>query len=618
MNTVSDSQAIRQTIPSAVIRFVGDSGDGIQLTGGQFTNTSARVGNDVATLPNYPSEIRAPAGSLFGVSGYQIQFGSTEVLTPGDEPDALVAFNPAALKKNLADLRHGGLLVVNEEAFTSRGLAKAHYEHSPLDDESLADYQVVRVKMNALVEAALSDSPLSKRDRARTKNFLALGLVYNVFGRPLEYTEAFLRAKFKKKPDLAEANIKVLRAGYNYGDIAEVIHHRFVVPPAIIAPGTYRSVTGNLAVALGLVAASRRSGLDLFLGSYPITPATDILQHLSGMREYGVRTLQAEDEIAGVASAVGASFAGNLAATTTSGPGLMLKSETLALATIVELPLVVVDVQRGGPSTGLPTRTEQSDLNIALFGRAGDSPTPVIAAHSPADCFTATLEAAQVAVKYRTPVLLLSDSYLANSSEPWRIPSEDSLPQIEPAFATEPEGFQPYSRDPDTLARPWAPPGTPGLEHRVGGLEKTNGSGEISHEPDNHALMVRLRAAKVQRIQQDMGPLSIYGDDAGGLLVLGWGSTHGAIRTAVAAAREAGAQVSHCHLRWLWPLHPDLKDALNRYDQVLAPELNNGQLNRLIRAELGIEVVGMHRPTSQPLSVTDLSKVIAELTTEEE
>jgi len=583
----------------------------VQLTGTQFTKTSALVGNDVSTLPDFPAEIRAPAGTLFGVSGFQLQFGATEIRTPGDRPDVLVAFNPAALKTNIERLRKGGLVLVNSAAFNNRNLTKAGYESNPLEDDSLSAWQVITVDMTKLTREALKDAPLRTKDKDRAKNLFALGMVYFLYSRPLEHTVDWLRSKFASKPDVAEANVKTLKTGYYYAETAEVFRSTYAVPEAVVSPGKYRNLTGNQATAMGLVAAATRSSIDLFLGSYPITPASDILHELSRLRAYGVRTLQAEDEIAAICAAIGASYAGNLGICSTSGPGLALKGEALGLAMIVELPLVIINVQRGGPSTGLPTKTEQADLLMALYGRNGESPLPVIAACSPADCFQAAFDAARIAIKWRTPVVLLTDGYLANGSEPWQIPSQDQLPSIDPEFLVEAENLLPYSRDPETLARPWIKPGTPGLEHRVGGLEKADLTGNVSYDPANHHRMCTLRADKVERIVQEIPPTEVLGDpDGGDLLLVGWGSTYGSITTAVLNARQAGKSVSSLHLRHLNPLPPDLGDVLRRFDKVLVPELNLGQLVLVLRAKYLVDAKGYNKVQGLPFSVTELTEAI--------
>ncbi|MEE2828923.1 MAG: 2-oxoacid:acceptor oxidoreductase subunit alpha [Myxococcota bacterium] len=607
---LSSSEDKPQQLDSVVIRFAGDSGDGVQLTGSQFTKTSALAGNDIATLPDFPAEIRAPAGTLFGVSGFQIQFGATEIRTPGDVPDALVAFNPAALKTNIDKLRKGGLVLVNTDAFTDRNISKAGYEENPLTDGSLDAWQLVQVDMTRLTREALKDSPLKTKDKDRAKNLFALGMMYFLYDRPLEHTIGWLNNKFSRLPDVAEANVKALKTGYYYAETAEVFHSRFEVPEAELAPGNYRNLTGNAAIAMGLVAAAQSAGIDLFLGSYPITPASDLLHNLAALRSHGVRTLQAEDEIAAVCAAIGGSYAGHLGVCSTSGPGLALKGEAMGLALMVELPMVVVNVQRGGPSTGLPTKTEQADLLMALYGRNGESPLPVIAAKSPADCFEAAYEAARITMKYRTPVILLSDGYLANGSEPWSIPDPADLPKAEAGFLTDPEGFQPYSRDETTLARPWVKPGTPGMEHRVGGLEKQHITGNVSYDPTNHHNMCALRRDKVLRVQQEIPPIEVFGQETGELLVVGWGSTHGAITSAVEQAQGEGLSVSSIHLRFLHPLPADLGDVLSRFDKILVPELNLGQLVRVLRAEFLCDAKGLNKIAGLPLNVSEVKKAI--------
>jgi len=607
----SPSAEAPEQLESVVIRFAGDSGDGVQLTGTQFTKTSALVGNDISTLPDFPAEIRAPAGTLFGVSGFQLQFGSTEIRTPGDLPDVLVAFNPAALKTNIERLRKGGLVLINSATFTSRNLDKAGYESNPLEDDSLSSWQVITVDMTKLTREALKESPLRTKDKDRAKNLFALGMVYFLYSRPIEHTVSWLNNKFKSKPDVAAANVKTLKTGYYYAETAEVFRSTYSVPEAEVAPGTYRNLTGNQATALGLVAAARQADLDLFLGSYPITPASDILHELSNLRAHGVRTLQAEDEIAAICSAIGASYAGSLGITSTSGPGLALKGEALGLAMIVEIPLVVINVQRGGPSTGLPTKTEQADLLMALYGRNGESPLPVVAASSPADCFEAAFEAARIAISTRTPVLLLTDGYLANGSEPWAIPNAAELPKIAPDFLLEADNLQPYSRDPETLARPWIKPGTEGLEHRVGGLEKADLTGNVSYDPANHHRMCTLRKDKVARIAATLPATVVTGNYEGGdLLVVGWGSTYGSITTAVHKARAAGKDVSSVHLRHLNPLPPDLGDILRRFDKVLVPELNLGQLVKVVRAEYLVNAKGCNKVQGLPFTVNELTQAI--------
>jgi 2-oxoglutarate ferredoxin oxidoreductase subunit alpha len=591
----------RRKLEDVVIRFAGDSGDGMQLTGSQFTTTSALMGNDLATFPDFPAEIRAPAGTLPGVSAFQVRIADHDIHTPGDAPDVLVAMNPAALKTNLLDLKPGGALIVNTDEFHDRNLKKAGYAANPLDNGSLDGYQLFKVELGTLTRRALADSGLDNRSQERCKNFFALGMCYWMFNRPLEPTIQWLGRKFKSKPELRDANIKVLKAGWNFCDITEVFHQRYEIEPARLAPGIYRNIMGNSALALGLVAASRRSGLALFQGAYPITPASDVLHELSTYKHFGVTTFQAEDEIAAMCAAIGAAYGGALAVTTTSGPGIALKSEAMNLALMVELPVVIIDIQRGGPSTGLPTKTEQADLLQVMFGRNSDSPLPVIAASSPADCFDTALEACRLAVKYMVPVVVLSDGYLANGSEPWRLPKLEDLPDLRVEFRSDPSGFAPYLRDPQTLARPWAIPGTPGLEHRVGGLEKEDGTGNVSYDPLNHEHMIHQRAEKVARIAREIPPLEVVGDPEGGdLLVLGWGSTAGAITGAVNAARREGLSVSRAHLRHLNPFPADLGEVLARFDKVLVPEMNLGQLALLLRARYLKDVISYSKVQGKP------------------
>ncbi|GAA5130271.1 2-oxoacid:acceptor oxidoreductase subunit alpha [Pseudonocardia adelaidensis] len=594
-----------------VIRFAGDSGDGMQLTGDRFTSETAAFGNDLSTLPNFPAEIRAPAGTLPGVSSFQLHFANYDILTPGDRPDVLVAMNPAALKANIADLPAGGTLIVNTDEFTKRNLTKVGYETNPLEDGSLEQYAVHPVAMATLTRGALEETGLSKKDAERAKNMFALGLLSWMYHRPHESTERFLREKFARRPDLAEANILAFRAGHAYGETTEAFAVTYEVAPAKLDVGTYRQITGNTALAYGIVTAGRLSGLPVFLGSYPITPASDILHELSKHKAFGVTTFQAEDEIAGVGAALGAAFGGALGVTTTSGPGISLKSETIGLAVALELPLLVVDVQRGGPSTGLPTKTEQADLLQALHGRNGEAPLPVIAPRSPGDCFDAVLEAVRLAVTYRTPVILLSDGSLANGSEPWKVPDAASLPTFDPGFATGPNApdgsgeFWPYLRDADTLARPWAVPGTPGLEHRIGGLEKADGRGAISYDPDNHDRMVRLRAAKIDGITVP----DIEVDDPDGnaeLLVLGWGSTYGPIGAGARRVRALGRKVAQAHLRHLNPLPANLGDVLARYRTVVVPEMNLGQLAMVLRARYLVDVKSYTKVAGLPFRAEEL------------
>lgn len=599
------------TLEEVTIRFAGDSGDGMQLTGTQFTNTAAVFGNDLSTLPDYPAEIRAPAGTTYGVSGFQIKFGSLDILTPGDTCDVLVAMNPAALVTNVKMLRENGTIIVNEDAFTDRNLKMAGMASNPLEDGSLAHFQVYKVPISKLTSNALVDMNLSTKFVDKTKNFFALGLMYWMYNRPLDQSIKFIQEKFGgKDPQIAEANLRVLKAGFNYGDTVEIFTTRYEVKPAKLPPGKYRNIMGNTATALGLVAAAKKSGLQLFLGSYPITPASDILHELSRLKEYGVKTFQAEDEIAAICSAIGASYSGSLAVTTTSGPGMALKTEAMGLAIMLELPLVIVDVQRGGPSTGLPTKTEQSDLLQAVVGRNGESPLCVLAASTPGDCFSAAYEAARIAIKYMTPVICLTDGYVANGAEPWMIPNANELPPIPIAFAKDPATFQPYSRDEKTLARPWAIPGTPGLEHRIGGLEKQNITGNINYEPDNHDFMVKMRAERIERIADDIPLQTVEGDNEGDLLVLGWGSTYGSIRSAVTAARQRGHSVSHAHLRYLNPFPKNLGEILYKFKHVLIPEINNGQLIKLVRAKYLVPAVGFNAIKGLPLRSEEIEDKI--------
>ncbi|HUI09576.1 MAG TPA: 2-oxoacid:acceptor oxidoreductase subunit alpha [Bacteroidota bacterium] len=600
-----------KTLDEVTIRFAGDSGDGMQLTGTQFTNTVAALGNDLSTLPDYPAEIRAPAGTTYGVSGFQIKFGSTDILTPGDTCDVLVAMNPAALVTNLKLLRDGGTVILNEDAFTEKNLRMAGLTTNPLEDGSLARYQVHPIGITRLTTNALADMNLSTRFVDKTKNFFALGLMYWMYNRPLDQSIRFIEEKFgTKDKQVAEANLRVLRAGFNFGDTTEVFTTRFDVRPAKLPPGRYRNVMGNVATALGLVAAARKSGLQLFLGSYPITPASDILHELSKLKEFGVKTFQAEDEIAAICAAIGASYAGALAATTTSGPGLALKTEALGLAIMLELPLVVVDVQRGGPSTGLPTKTEQADLLQAVCGRNGEAPLAVIAASSPADCFYTVYEAARLAIRYMTPVVCLSDGYLGNGAEPWRIPDVKDLPPIPVTFATDPKTFQPYARDPVTLARPWAIPGTPGLEHRIGGLEKQDVTGNINYDPDNHDLMIRLRSAKIGRIADDIPEQTVDGPASGDVLLVGWGSTYGSIKSAVTGLRESGKNVSYVHLRYINPFPRNLGKILAAFRHVIVPEINAGQLLRLLRSTYQVNAVGFNVVRGLPLRSEEIENFV--------
>ncbi len=612
-----------QQLDRVIIRFAGDSGDGMQLTGDRFTQETASFGNDLSTLPNFPAEIRAPQGTLPGVSSFQVHLADHDILTPGDAPDVLVAMNPAALKANLGDLRRGATVIVDSHDFTRRNLSKAGYADSPLEDDSLDGYDVHPLELTDMTVEAVKEFGLSRKDASRAKNMFALGLLSWMYGRPTESTIAFLERRFASAPSIRDANVEAFRAGWNFGETTEAFSVQYEIKPAPMAPGTYRNITGNLALAYGLIAGSTQSGLPLFLGSYPITPASDILHELSKHKRFGVTTFQAEDEIAGIGAALGAAFGGALGVTTTSGPGLALKSETIGLAVMTELPLLVVDVQRGGPSTGLPTKTEQADLLQAMFGRNGEAPVPIIAPKSPADCFDAAIEATRIAVTYRTPVMLLSDGYLANGSEPWHIPEVADLPVIDPAFATTPNHesakgdpeFWPYLRDEQTLARPWARPGTAGLEHRIGGLEKGEGHGNISYDPANHDHMVRTRAEKVARIARDIPPTEVDDplDEQGrgaSVLVLGWGSTYGPIGAAVRQVRSAGHPVAQAHLRHLNPFPDDLGDVLRRYDTVMVPEMNLGQLSMLLRARFLVDVVGYNQVRGLPLRAAELAEAI--------
>jgi 2-oxoglutarate ferredoxin oxidoreductase subunit alpha len=602
-----------KTLEDVTIRFAGDSGDGMQLTGTQFTNTVAALGADLSTLPDYPAEIRAPAGTKYGVSGYQIRFGSTEIHTPGDSCDVLVAMNPAALVTNLRLLREGGTIIVNEDGFSDKNLKLANLSSNPLEDGSLSKYQVHRVAISKLTSNALIDMNLSTRLVEKTKNFFALGLMYWLYNRPVDQSVRFIEEKFgAKDKEIAEANLRVLKAGYNFGETTEIFTTRYDVKPAKLPPGKYRNIMGNVATALGLVAAAKKSGLELFLGSYPITPASDILHELSRFKEFGVKTFQAEDEIAAVCAAIGASYAGALGATTTSGPGLALKTEAIGLAIMLELPLVVVNVQRGGPSTGLPTKTEQADLLQAINGRNGEAPLCVLAAATPADCFATVYEAARIAIKYMTPVICLTDGYLGNGAEPWLIPDVNSLPAIQVTFAKDPATFQPYLRDPKTLSRPWAIPGTPGLEHRIGGLEKEDVTGNISYSPENHDLMVKTRAAKIERIADDIPLQTLEGDQKGEVLVIGWGSTYGSIKSAVTNRRDKGRSVTHLHLRYLNPLPKDLGEILRRFNHILVPEINNGQLIQILRAKYLVDAKGFNLIRGLPLSAEEVEERIEE------
>jgi 2-oxoglutarate ferredoxin oxidoreductase subunit alpha len=607
-----------------IIRFAGDSGDGMQLTGDRFTQETASFGNDLSTLPNFPAEIRAPAGTLPGVSSFQLHFADHDILTPGDAPDVLVAMNPAALKANLADLPRGADLIANTDEFTKRNLNKVGYASNPLEDGSLAAYQVHALPITSMTVKALEGFDMSRKDAERAKNMFSLGLLSWLYSRPSEGTVRFLETKFASKPDIMKANIAAFRAGWNFGETTEAFSVQYEVKPADLNPGTYRNITGNTALSYGLIAAGQLSGLPLFLGSYPITPASDILHELSRHKRFGVRTMQAEDEISGVGAALGAAFGGALGITTTSGPGMCLKAETVGLAVSVELPLIICDIQRAGPSTGMPTKTEQTDLLMALYGRNGESPVAVVAPATPADCFTIAIEAARIALKYRTPVIILSDGYLANGSEPWNIPPLGSLPDLRSEFsftshdevfgAGDVTEFLPFKRDPQTLARPWAIPGTAGLEHRIGGIEKADGSGTISYDPDNHDLMVRLRQGKIDGIASDIPPLEV--DDPDGdarVLVLGWGSTFGSIGAAVRRVRLAGGSVAQAHLRHLSPFPANLGEVLRSYDKVLVPEINLGQLALVLRGRFLIDVISYNRVRGLPFRAAELAGVIQDV-----
>ncbi len=611
------TKQVRQ-LDRVVIRFAGDSGDGMQLTGDRFTAETGAFGNDLSTLPDFPAEIRAPAGTLPGVSAFQLHFSDHEILTPGDAPDVLVAMNPAALKANVRDLRKGADIIVNTDEFTKRNLTKVGYAASPLDDGSLEEYRVHPVALTSMTITALAAYDIGKKDAGRAKNMFALGLLSWLYNRPTEGTLEFLAKKFAKQPEIAKGNVAAFQAGWSFGETTESFSVSYEVKPAVMRPGTYRNVSGNLALAYGLIAGSRLSGLPLFLGSYPITPASDILHELSRHKRFGVRTFQAEDEIAGIGAALGAAFGGALGVTTTSGPGVALKSETIGLAVSIELPLVICDIQRGGPSTGLPTKTEQSDLLQVMFGRNGEAPVPIVAPRSPADCFDAAIEAVRIATKYRTPVFVLSDGYLANGSEPWLLPDVGGLPDLRVEFTTAPNGpdgeFLPFRRDPETLARPWAVPGTPGLEHRIGGLEKADGTGNISYDPANHDTMVRLRAAKIDGIARDIPPLEVD-DPSGraGVLVLGWGSTYGPIGAAVRRIRDEGGAVAQAHLRHLHPFPTNTGEVLRRYDRVLVPEMNLGQLAMLLRARYLVDVITYNQVRGMPFQAAELAGVLRDV-----
>ncbi len=606
-------QSVSQELERVTIKFAGDSGDGMQLAGTQFTNTSAVVGNDIATFPDIPAEIRAPQGSLPGVSGFQISFSSQTIYTPGDAPDVLVAMNPAALKTNIADLPRGGILVVNEDEFGETNLKKAAYAANPLEDGSLSAYRVYKVPVTTLTARTLKDSGLTSVQIDRCKNMFTLGLMFWMYSRPLDVTLHWIDEKFGKNPAVAEANKLALKSGYHFGETTEMFATHYHVPKAKQEPGLYRNITGNEATALGWLTASKLAGRQLFYGSYPITPASDVLHELARFKRFGVKTFQAEDEISAIGAAIGAAFGGSLGLTGTSGPGLALKSEAIGLAVMVELPLVIMNVQRGGPSTGLPTKTEQADLLQAMFGRNGESPVGIVAPATASDCFYMAIEAWRFAIKYRTPVIFLSDGYLGNGSEPWLIPDIASLPKIDPDFASDPATFQPYARNPETLARPWAIPGTPGLEHRIGGLEKADITGNVNYEAANHNKMVHLRAEKIERMVQDVPDIEVSGEDSGGLLVMGWGSTYGVITTAVQRARSQGKKVSSAHIRYINPLPANLGDVLQRYDQVLMPEMNLGQMRMLLRAKYLVDIVGLNKVSGRPFTISEIETKISEL-----
>lgn len=600
-------------VDEVVIRFAGDSGDGMQLTGGRFTETTAIVGNDLSTLPDFPAEIRAPAGSLAGVSAFQIKFSSRDIHTPGDAPDILVAMNPAALKAHQKEILPGGTIICNTNAFTPKNLKLAGYETNPLEDKTLDDhYTVYSVEMSKMVALACEDLGLTPKLVDRTKNFFALGLLFWIYDRPTQPTKDWLAIKFSKKPELVEANVRAMDAGYNYGETTEIFTTRYTVDKASLPPGTYRNVVGNYALSMGLAAAAEKSKLNLFYGGYPITPASDILHTLSAWKHLGIKTFQAEDEIAGITSVLGAAFTGSLGVTATSGPGISLKGESMGLAVMAELPLVIINVQRGGPSTGLPTKTEQSDLLQAMYGRNGEAPMPVLASSTPGDCFYAAYEACRIAIKYMTPVMLLTDGYLANGSEPWQVPNIDDLESIDVKFADKSSvvdgQFMPYLRDKKTLARPWAIPGMKDLEHRIGGIEKEDVTGNVNYEPDNHHYMVKTRAKKVESIADELGKSEIFGNKNGDLLILSWGGTRGACRSAVEALRAKKKKVSHLHIRWINPLPKDLAEILIKFKNVLMPEINSGQLSKIIRAEFLVDVKGLNLVRGKPISSADIQQ----------
>jgi 2-oxoglutarate ferredoxin oxidoreductase subunit alpha len=607
-----------EQVDEVVIRFAGDSGDGMQLTGGRFTESTAIFGNDLSTLPDFPAEIRAPAGSLAGVSAFQIKFSSRDIHTPGDKPDVLVAMNPAALKVHQKEVAPGGTIICNENAFTPKNLKLAGYETNPLEDKTLDDYyRLYSIEMSKMVSLANEDLEISSKIIDRTKNLFALGLLFWIYDRSMESTKKWLGVKFAKKPEIVEANIRAMDAGYNYGETTEIFTTRYKVAKANLPAGTYRNVVGNYALSLGLAAAAERSKLGLFYGGYPITPASDILHTLSAWKHLGIKTFQAEDEIAGITSILGAAFTGDLGITATSGPGIALKGEAMGLAVMAELPIVIINVQRGGPSTGLPTKTEQSDLMQAMYGRNGEAPIPVLASSTPGDCFFAAYEACRIAVKYMTPVILLTDGYLANGSEPWQVPKVDDLPDFDVSFADESNladgQFLSYSRDKKTLARPWAIPGTPGLEHRIGGIETEDLTGNVSYDPDNHEYMVKTRAEKVEAITNEIGPSEIFGNKSGEVLILSWGGTKGACRSATEALKAGGKKVSHLHLRWINPLPKDLGEKLIKFNHILIPEINYGQLIKIIRAEFLVDAKGLNQVRGKPISSSDIQDAVTKL-----
>ncbi len=600
----------QEELEEVVVRFAGDSGDGMQLAGMQFTAETAVAGSDLATLPDFPAEIRAPTGTLFGVSGFQINFSSHDIFTPGDNPDVLVMMNPAALKVNLRDLKPGGIIIADTAEFTENNLRKAGYDSNPLEDDSLAQYQVFPIDITQMTLRAVEGLNLNTRVATRCKNFYALGLTSWLFTRPIDPTLRWIENRFKKNPELIEANSRALKAGYHFGETAEMFAVQYEVRPARLAPGKYRNITGNTATSLGFIAAAERAGLPLFLGSYPITPASDILHEVSSYKNFNVYTFQAEDEIAAVGAALGAAYGGAIGICTTSGPGMLLKQETINLALMVELPLIIADIQRAGPSTGMPTKTEQADLLMAIYGRASESPVVVLAPATPAECFSMAFEAVRIAAKYMVPVIFLSDGYLGNGAEPWRIPQVSELPKVEVHFRTDPEGFQPYLRDPETLSRAWVRPGTPGLEHRIGGLAKEDVTGHVSYDPVNNENMIRLRAEKVARVAMDIPPTEVRGDSSGKLLVVGWGSTYGSLVEAVERLRAQGKSVSHVHLRYLSPLPSDLKEIVRRFETVVVAELNMGQLLKIIRAEYLVDAKGINKVQGQPFKVGELTDTI--------